>query len=426
MDVRECIMYDCLLDMDMETGSRNVNFIHVDENYRKLNILFLSGSSIPLFDHLTIKNLFQYIKNQISNIEEHTSVSGNLYQSLRMRDLKSICDTESYQAPSVTLRRFVVIITIVPIRAVLLPNQLILVLPQGADNFIDILQTNIEEWKNEQLINHGERSDCASNHNSHNNDVKDAAENVIKNINTNCNYNYDKKFNENDALFSYAYDECALFSILSTIISINRRSYESHKFETKKILLQIKENESIITKLESQELIRSLKNNLANQIEAISDLTTFLNDLLDDDEELALMALTKFTEEPSRYKVPLSDRTIKENHESIEKLLYPFLIDCYSLQANVDELRGDIRNAEELIKLRLDIVRNRLLLANTIISLLGTNFACAAFLTGIFGMNLDNQGLNLFTIVSSTIVIFLLAMIAGSLLYLKKSGALPY
>ena len=414
----------------METGSRNVNFINVDENCRKLNILFLSGSNIPLFDHLTIKNLFQYIKNQISNIEEGTSVSGNLYQSLRMRDLKSICDTESYQAPSIILRRFVVIITIVPIRAVLLPNQLILVLPQGADNFIDILESNIEEWKNDQLINYGERSSCASsNHNSSNNndnDEKDTAENV-KNINTNCNYDKNFKQNvENDKLFSCSYDECALFSILSTIISINRESYESHKLETKKILLQIKKNESIITKLESQELIWSLKNNLANQNEAISDLTTFLNDLLDDDEELALMALTKFTEEPSRYKLPLSDRTIKENHESIEKVLYPFLIDCYSLQANVDELRGDIRNAEELIKLRLDIVRNRLLLANTIISLLGTNFACAAFLTGIFGMNLDNQGLNLFTIVSSTIVVFLLVMIAGSLFYLQKSGALPY
>ena len=385
-----------------------MNIISVDAEHsseQNLHILFLNALDPPLFAYLTLKSLFQYVKSQILKIECNSQSKRQvLLQSIRMRDLRILCDTENYQAPRVTIRRFVMIITVVPIRAVLLPNQLILVLPQGADNFIDILERNIAEWKDEQSISSSESYD-----DHRDGDKADSKESYIDSSNV-----------------TSSYDECAIFSILSTIISINKENCNLYRKQTREILTQIKENESIITKLESQESIRALKSKLANQIEVISDLTTFLNELLDDDEELALMALTKFVNHPSHYELPLSDSMVQENHEAIEKLLYPFLIDCYSLQANVDELRGDIRNAEELVKLRLDISRNRLLLANTIISLLGTNFALAAFLTGIFGMNLDNQGLNMFTIISVAIVALLVVLIVTSLICLKRSGALPY
>ena len=89
---------------------------------------------------------------------------------------------------------------------------------------------------------------------------------------------------DDDDVLSSSFDECALFSILSTIISISMKQYKSDKVQTNLLLSEIKEKESIITKLEIQESIRCFKNKLARQNEFISDLTEFLDELLDDDD----------------------------------------------------------------------------------------------------------------------------------------------
>ena len=148
-------MNDCLLDMDDSTDfSHDLDVVHHDSS--KLHVLFLNASKLPLFEYVNIKTLFQYTKSQISKIEltdkDNKSLT-TLYPCLRMRDLRSICITENYVAPSITIKRFVIIITIVPIRCIILPGELILVLPQGADNFIDTLENFIEEWKSEQCSN---------------------------------------------------------------------------------------------------------------------------------------------------------------------------------------------------------------------------------------------------------------------------------
>ena len=67
-----------------------------------------------------------------------------------------------------------------------------------------------------------------------------------------------------------------------------------------------------------------------------------------------------------------------------------YLSDLTSLSGKFTNLRTQIQSAEELIALRLDTSRNELLIVNTLLSGLSCSVAFGAYITGIFGMNLDN------------------------------------
>jgi Mg2+ and Co2+ transporter CorA len=82
------------------------------------------------------------------------------------------------------------------------------------------------------------------------------------------------------------------------------------------------------------------------------------------------------------------------------------------------------------VLLRLDTSQNQLLIANTAITVLGCAIAFAAYITGAFGMNLDNVD-SIQPVKFSFTVVFVLSF-AGSVLlfliiygYLRQSGILP-
>lgn len=81
---------------------------------------------------------------------------------------------------------------------------------------------------------------------------------------------------------------------------------------------------------------------------------------------------------------------ILSTHEDTEDLLEIYLLDCASLETRVAQLQGRIQSAENLVMIRLDTVRNDLLTMNTVLTVLSCSIAIGAYITGVFGMNLDN------------------------------------
>ncbi len=74
----------------------------------------------------------------------------------------------------------------------------------------------------------------------------------------------------------------------------------------------------------------------------------------------------------------------------LQELLEAYLIDFNSLASKVEYLRSQIQSAEESVSLRLDTSRNELLIINTGLAVAGCSIAFSAYLSGGFGMNLDN------------------------------------
>ena len=155
----------------------------------------------------------------------------------------------------------------------------------------------------------------------------------------------------------------------------------------------------------------------------------WFENLLQDDKRMALMALSKFESDPMRYRSPLSAEVVRQ-HEEVEEMLSPYLLDFYLLESTYEVLREMVSSSEDSVLMKLDIVRNKLLLANTLISIVAVNFAFGSFISGIFGMNLDNTQTiqpikNSFEIVAITTILAIAIGIILSILLLCLNGTLP-
>jgi uncharacterized membrane protein YdbT with pleckstrin-like domain len=111
-------------------------------------------------------------------------------------------------------------------------------------------------------------------------------------------------------------------------------------------------------------------------------------------------------------------------------LIESYLFDFNTLETKINYTKSQIQSAEELVSLRLDTSRNDLLIATTALDVLACSIAFGAYITGIFGMNLDNtltiqerQYSFMVVTVSSFVVIVIVFAIA--LTYLQHNGILP-
>lgn len=114
-----------------------------------------------------------------------------------------------------------------------------------------------------------------------------------------------------------------------------------------------------------------------------------------------------------------------EEHVDIEILFESYLRDVLNINNQLEMLIERVTNTQSLLDTRLNAVRNRLLCADMIISILSLTFATVAAVGGVFGMNLisgyeeSDNAFYVVTIVSlgTSFLILLIAMIC-----LKKEG----
>lgn len=109
-----------------------------------------------------------------------------------------------------------------------------------------------------------------------------------------------------------------------------------------------------------------LKNKIAGMISKANSYRSYLDELLHNDEDLALMNLKLLRNQPVLYCLPLVDE-ILNSHEQIEVLLESYLIDYNTLESKLKFLQAQLHSAEESVLLRLDTSRNQLLTTNTVI-----------------------------------------------------------
>ena len=82
------------------------------------------------------------------------------------------------------------------------------------------------------------------------------------------------------------------------------------------------------------------------------------------------------------------------------------------------------------MSLRLDTSRNELLIANTNLAILACCFGLGAFVSGIFGMNLDNTGKlqstpDVFVTVIFSSLVAMGVMFVGLIVYFKRTKLFP-
>jgi len=262
---------------------------------------------------------------------------------LRRRDLRWLESSSQYE-PTIIVRRHVTLIVLDPIRAFVTSRKVTLIVLDGSDSLLANFESHMNDWFPE------ETSDGVK--------VQVPFE-------------------------LHAYD-----AIFTTVKIFQAQKHERMKHTCKRILKLIQQKGSLLP-LSLQEEMRDSKMNASELVGTVELYRRAIYEVIVNDDQMALMNLSKLERNPLLYRTPLCPEILSA-HEEIEELLQTYATDYDNLSTKLKFLRARLQNAEDLVSLRLDISRNQLLVANTAFSLLACCISVGAYITGIFGMNLDN------------------------------------
>jgi magnesium transporter len=134
--------------------------------------------------------------------------------------------------------------------------------------------------------------------------------------------------------------------------------------------------------------IRHIKDANREMSSRIKGFVQSMNRILDDDEDMALMNLSRLRTHPHRFVQPVPKEVLDEEADEPELILEAHLQVGLTLTNALDLIHGQIETASELVDQKLDASRNRLLFTNMVLNLLTLCVTMGTFVAGIFGMNL--------------------------------------
>jgi magnesium transporter len=170
------------------------------------------------------------------------------------------------------------------------------------------------------------------------------------------------------------------------------------------------------------ETLREFKNSINEFESQVDRVRRVLMDLLDHEDNLRLLYLTKLHENPT-----LIQDLWSFDSEEAEVLIENYLQDIFSTRTKAGLMLYRIQNTESLVMLKLDSMRNYLLGVDLIFSLIAISLSIGTFVTGAFGMNLDSRLQEkpgwFWGVVSFTLFIFVVLTALG-IIYFKQQGVL--
>ena len=141
----------------------------------------------------------------------------------------------------------------------------------------------------------------------------------------------------------------------------------------------------------AQEKFRILKDGAREMEARVQGFVRALNLVLDEDEDMSLMNLSRLITHPERFIQPVSQEILEEESDEPELLLESYMQQSLSTANTLELLQGQITSTEELVTMKLDAIRNRLLYISTMVSIASLCVATASLVGSIFGMNLLNN-----------------------------------
>lgn len=280
---------------------------------------------------LSSRDLLGQISKDLHDVRE-ISVT---FDNISIRDIRRLdhnLDLLKDEA-IISLRKNITIFSIDTTRALIIHNKLYFIVPNGADNILKILSDNINR-----------RLQCES--------------------------------------FEYqAYDS------LLQVTKYYDTGNLTHLQNKVEILSTWLKRYSLIP-LSVQEELKTLKTTIANVLKHFTLIKNLLAEILDDDEKLSYLNLTLLKDNPNLFE---DDNDIVALHrEKMSSLFETYLNDYTSLSFKMNNLNDKIEHEEEYAILKLNLMQNQLMIINIIISILTCVIGFCAYITGLFGMNLDN------------------------------------
>ena len=271
-------------------------------------------------------------------------------KNLHSRDLRRLdMPFSASNQPMVMARNHVVLLNFDPLRAVVLVDRLVVLVPDGADSILSELQKRL-------FGPHALE------------DMEDP----------------DGSFSSASRTFAFRAIEALLVIVVLNL---------------EKELLEVSDSMNAVLRrlhhvrymsVEALETLRMLKNRVGVQLARAHNTKRAVMDVLDEDEDMALMNLSRQQAEPHLFHPVVLNEAL-EDHEDFELLYEACLQSVNTLSTNLELAQHQITNAEEFNMMKLDTARNRLLTAEIIFSLVSMCASLGSLVASLFGMNLTNH-----------------------------------
>jgi magnesium transporter len=137
------------------------------------------------------------------------------------------------------------------------------------------------------------------------------------------------------------------------------------------------------TRLTSRQLeeLRSFKQRLSQFSARSQEVQRVLQEILEEDENMSNMYLTEKNKYPRHKRSPVE-------HDEIENLSESYLQIVDHLTNRAELLDNAIDDTEDLVTIRLDTIRNKILFVELTINIVALSFSAGSLVAGIFGMNM--------------------------------------
>ncbi|KAL3781456.1 hypothetical protein ACHAW5_009647 [Stephanodiscus triporus] len=308
---------------------------------------------------------------------------------LHPRDMRRLVTPfSSSNEPQLIVRRHAMLLNFDPLRAIVLKDRLLVLVPDGADSILIALERRVRGGITEMTDQvFGGKSE---------HDVPPA---MPPKMRTRSKVGLNDSFTEGEDYSDNCSDDVE-----------NDEWQDIQKMDWQKLPFELQSVDAILQTVTSmlmddvkkvhrraERAMEELRGDLrlhkdeVNLIDRrVQGFVRAINQVLDEDEDMSLMNLSRLLTHPERFMQPVSREILEEESDEPELILETYLQQALSIVNSLDLLKGQIMTTQEQISMTLDALRNRLLFINTLLSLAMLCVTIGAFIGALFGMNITN------------------------------------
>ena len=365
---------------------------------------------------------------------------------LHPRDMrKLVTPFSASNEPELIVRRHAMLLNFDPLRAIILRDRLIVLVPDGADSILVQLERHIRGETHalfdDREENNYERSNSSNTLSKMASGVQaenDADSNAVLTIDQTIALEEDELFA--DAMIDDEWAELegrewinlpfelqSVDAVLTNVSSILADDVLDLQLGASSVITDLVQLNADVGD-SAQDTLRTMKNSVSEMTSRVNGFNRAIDTLLGDYEDMALMNLSRLLTHPEKFVQPVPQGVLEEESDEPELILEAHLQRGQTLVNALSLVQNQISSTEDFAVRKSDAIRNRLLYINMLISIMSLAVAVGSFIGSIFGMNVINfyeDSENAFSIIVWSTVGGLAISVALVLFTLRRFGALP-
>lgn len=334
----------------------------------------------------------------------HVTYRERLGGYLHPRDMRRLVTPfSSTNSQEIMVRRHVILLNCDPLRAIVLRDRLLILVPDDSgESILEMLTARIlggrEELENSvfgaspviestqsQTQTSGKPNDASAKKSESN--VSAATDLTVEETDEEESEDDEWDDLQGQGWLDMPFELKAVDAVLHTVSNMLAEDEELLQEAVYDTIDEVLAQSRAVVGDYSQQVLRTLKIAIKEMSSRVDNFVHAINEALDDLEDLSLMNLSRLITHPERFIQPVSRGVLDEESDEPELILEVYMQQALSMYNQLDLLKGQVVTSEELINMQLDTVRNRLLLIDAIISVIALTVSVAALVGSIYGMN---------------------------------------